>query len=74
MNEDNWRDYADNYKPLVNTGRKPLPLSKCPKDLDFSKTVGSTTYVVKSRFNPQANESLLDIVLRWMDSGTDISE
>jgi hypothetical protein len=72
MNDYNWRDYADNYKPLVNTDRKLLPLSKSPKDLDFTKTIGGTNYVVKSHFDPNANESLLDIVLRWIDSDAEI--
>ena len=70
MNNTDWQEYARNYKPLVDTGRKPLPLSKYPDDLDFSKNIGGTTYVVKSQFNPQANESLLRIILRMMDRGT----
>jgi len=74
QNNNNWREYADNHKPLVYTDRQPLPLSKHPKDLDFSKIVGNTTYTVKSHFNSNANESLLGIVLRWLDDGTDISE
>ena len=74
MQDNNWREYADGYKSLVNTGREPLPLSKHPKGLDFSKTIGNTTYTVKSHFNRDANESLLGIVLRWMDDGTDIAE
>jgi len=69
-----WQEYARNYKPLVDTGREPLPLSKYPDDLDFSKNIGGTTYVVKSHFNPQANESLLRIILRMMDSGTESLE
>ena len=70
MSNTDWQEYARNYKPLVDTGRKPLPLSKYPDDLDFNKTISGTTYVVKSRFNPQANESLLRIILRMMGSGT----
>jgi len=69
-----WESYAAEYTPLIDTGRKPLHLSKYPKGLDFSKTIGNTTYTVKSRFNRSANESLLGIVLRWMENGTDISE
>ena len=68
----NWREYTDSCKPLVDIAREPLPLSKYPKDLDFSKTIGNTTYTVKSHFNPNANESLLGIVLRWMDDDTAI--
>ena len=74
MSNTDWQEHARNYKPLVDTGREPLPLSKYPDDLDFSKTIGGTTYVVKSHFNPQANESLLRIILRMMDSGTEMFE
>jgi hypothetical protein len=74
MQNNNWREYADNYKPLVDTGRKPLPLEKYPKSLDFSTTIGGTSYTVKSHFNPQANESLLCIILRWVENNTNISE
>jgi len=64
----------DNYKPLIDTGRELLPLSKYPKDLDFCRTIGNTTYTVKSHFNTNANETLLRIVLRWLDTGADVSE
>jgi hypothetical protein len=68
MNANNWHEIADRYRPLVDTGRKRIELKKYPEDLDFTKTVGGTTYVVKSHFNPQARESLLRIVCRRMDS------
>jgi len=74
MQSNNWQEYADNYKPLVATGRAALPLSKHPNDLDFSKSISGTTYTVKSHFDKTANESLLCIILRWMEYGTDISE
>ena len=74
MPDFDWRDYPDSYKPLVDTGRETIPLHKYPNDLDFSKTIGGTTYVVKSHFSPQANESILRIVLRWIDSNTNVSE
>jgi len=61
-------------KPLIETDRKPLPLMKYPKDLDFSKTVGNTTYVVKSHFNKNANESLLLIISRLLEDGKSLSE
>ncbi len=70
----NWREYARSQKPLVDTGRKLIAVKKYPDDLDFTKTVGGTTYIVKSHFNPQANESLLRIVLRQMDNGAELSE
>ena len=73
MPPENWRDYAKSYKPITDTERKQIPLEKYPKSLDFSKTVGNTTYVVNSKFNNTANDSLLDIVLRWIKLDTDIS-
>ena len=61
------------YRPLVVTGRAPLPLMKYPKDLDFTKTISGTTYTVKSHFKPNASESLFHIILRWLDSNVDVS-
>jgi len=74
MQIDDYREPPKNYKPLIDIGRERLHLEKYPKDLDFSKAIGGTTYTVKSHFNPSANETLLRIVLRWLDSDTDISE
>ena len=73
INRDDWREYSKNYKPLIDTERKLTPLEKHPKDLDFSKTIGNTTYVVKSHFNKNAGECLVGIVLRWIDNDTNIS-
>ena len=33
MNNNDWQEYARNYKPLVDTGREPLPLMKYPDGL-----------------------------------------
>jgi hypothetical protein len=74
MQDNNWREHANNYRPLVNTGREMIELKKRPDDLDYTKTIGGTTYVVKSHFNPQASESMLRIILRWMDDDTNVSE
>ena len=74
MQDNNWREHAALVKPLIETGREWLPLEKYPKGLDFTKAIGSTTYAVKSHFNPNASESMLRIILRWIDNGTDISE
>ena len=74
MQSNDWREYKKSNKSLVDTGRERLHLEKYPKDLDFSKTIGGTTYTVKSHFNPNADETLLGIVLRWMDSDTDVSK
>lgn len=49
---------------LIETGRKPMRLEKMPKDLDFSKTIGNTTYTVKSHFNPNASECIFRKVIR----------
>lgn len=73
MRNNDWKEHAAAYRPLVDTGRERLPVEKTPKDLDFTKTVGGTTYTVKSHFDPQAHESMLCIILRWMENSTDIS-
>jgi hypothetical protein len=74
MQTNNWREHAATYKPLINTNRKMIELKKHPDDLDFTKIVGGTTYVVSSHFNPQSKESMLRIILRWMGSNTKVSE
>jgi hypothetical protein len=73
QSDNNWRDYTASYKPLIDTGRKPIPLMKYPDNLDFSKTIGGTTYEVRSHFHKDTNESLLGIVLRWMDANHNFS-
>ena len=45
MQNRNWREYSDSYKPLVDTGREEIELKKYPNDLDFHKTMGGTTYL-----------------------------
>ena len=64
INRDDWREYSETYKPLIDTRRKLTPLEKYPKDLDFSKTIGNTTYVVKSHFNKNAEECILKKMCR----------
>ncbi len=44
--------------PLIETGRKNYPLAWFPEGLDFTKTIGGTTYSVRSYFNPKAGECL----------------
>jgi len=73
MKNNNYLLYADSYKPLVDTGRKQVPVMKYPTDLDFSKNIGGTTYIVKSSFNKTANECMTQIVLRWINNNTDVS-
>ena len=72
INRNGWHEYAKSYKSLISTGRRPIPLKKYPKDLDFSKTIGNTTYVVKSHFNKSSNECALGIIMRWIENGTNI--
>lgn len=64
MQKNHWRDYASNCKPLVDAGRKPIPLKKYPEDLDFSKTIAGTEYVVCSHFNKDADECMVAKVSR----------
>jgi len=72
INRDDWREHSRTYKPLIDTGRRLTPLEKYPKDLDFSKTIGNTTYVVRSHFNKGGNECILGIIMRWIENDTEI--
>ena len=72
-NYNNWEEHAKNYKPIIDAGRKSIPLLKHPKDLDFTKSIGNTEYIVKSKFDKNANECLIGIVLRWVNNNTDVS-
>ena len=74
LEESKWQARGVNYKPLVEIGRRPLHLEKTPNDLDFSKTIGGTIYVVKSGFNKSARECLLKIIARWVDEDKILSE
>ena len=62
-----WQDYAQQYEPLIDTGRKPIPLVKYPTSLDFAKTIGGTAYVTKTHFMPNATECLLAKISRLLD-------
>lgn len=74
MHDNDWRSSVSKSKPLVSTGRKLIPIEKYPKDLDFSKTIGGTTYIVGSHFNPNASECLLTKVSRLFVECKDLSE
>jgi len=54
------------YVPLIDTGRKPIPLERFPKDLNFTETIGGTTYTVRSFFNPNAEESIIATICRMV--------
>ena len=66
INRDDWCEYAKSYRPLIDTRRKLTPLEKFPKDLDFSETIGNTTYVVKSHFDKNAEECMVGKVCRMI--------
>jgi len=65
---------ATERKPLINTGRKSLPLQKYPADLDFSSVVAGTTYTVKSHFNKNASECLFVKLCRLLDENKNLAE
>jgi hypothetical protein len=71
---DNYSDVPMERKRLIDTGRKPLPLVRFPTDLDFSKTIGGTTYTVRSHFNRDAGECLFAKVNRLMLGDPDLRE
>lgn len=64
MQNRNWREYSESYKPLVDTGREEIELKKYPNDLDFHKTMGGTTYIVQSHFEKDAPECIAVKVAR----------
>lgn len=49
---------------LINTGRKPKPLYRIPPDMDFSAKDGNTEYEVVGYFDANADECILDKILR----------
>ena len=61
-----FKDVPLEREPIIDTGREPLPLERMPADLDFVKVIGGTTYTVRSHFNPDAEEDLLQIICRLM--------
>ena len=63
---DKYKDVSLEREPIIDTGREQIPLMKCPSDLDFTKTISGTVYTVRSHFNPNADECLLQIVNRLM--------
>jgi len=46
--------------------REVFDISRHPKNLDFIKTIGNTTYIVTSRFNPNASEDMMRKVRRMI--------
>ena len=69
-----YKDVSLEREPIVDTGREPLSLEKCPADLDFVKVVGGTTYTIRSHFNPNADECLFQIVNRLMFGDPNLQE
>ena len=37
------------------------------------RAIGNTEYIVKSKFDKNANECLIGIVLRWLNNNADVS-
>ncbi|MDL2273756.1 transposon-encoded TnpW family protein [Oscillospiraceae bacterium OttesenSCG-928-G22] len=64
MPYNNWRDYAKSRELPIETGRKLTELEKYPADLDFSKTIGGTTYEVNSHFSKDSAECMVAKVAR----------
>ena len=71
---DEYKDVPRERPPLIDTGRKKFPLSKFPPGLDFSKTIGNTTYTVRSYFNPKASECLYAKINRLMFGDPNLQE
>ena len=63
---DKYKDVPLEREPIIDTGREQIPLLKCPTDLDFVKVISGTTYTVRSHFDPNVDECLLQIVNRLM--------
>ena len=63
---DEYSDVDWDYEPIIETGREPLPLYRFPADLDFVKTIGGTTYTVRSRFDQNADECLFGKINRLL--------
>ena len=66
-------DFEDR-PPIIETGREYLKLERVPKDLDFVKVIGGTTYTVRSHFNPKAKEDFLQIINRLMFGDPNLRE
>ncbi|MBE6638105.1 MAG: hypothetical protein E7616_01425 [Ruminococcaceae bacterium] len=49
---------------IIDTGREPKDLCRIPRDADFTEKDGHTEYEVVGHFNPDAEEYLLDIIVR----------
>lgn len=62
------------HQALIVTGRKPIPLMKHPQDLDFSKKIGNTTYVVKSHFERDSKEYVVAKISRLYRGNKNLSE
>ena len=71
---DKYEDVSLEREPIIDTGREMIPIVKCPADLDFVKVIGGTTYTVRSHFNPDAEEDLLQIICRLMFGDPNLRE
>ncbi|MBO5421960.1 MAG: hypothetical protein J6A67_08500 [Clostridia bacterium] len=49
---------------VIDTGRKPKDLCRIPTDADFTQKDGNTEYEVVGHFNPEADEYLINTIIR----------
>ncbi len=53
-----------NRPAIIDTGRKPKSLCRIPADADFTARDGNTEYEVAGHFCSQADEFLLNTIIR----------
>ena len=53
-----------NRPAIIDTGREPKILRRIPADADFTAKDGNTEYEVTGHFNSQADEFLLNTIIR----------
>lgn len=51
-------------KAIVDTGREKKSLCRIPADTDFTQKDGNTEYEVVGHFNPNADEYLINTIIR----------
>lgn len=49
---------------VIDTGREPKELCRIPTDADFTQKDGNTEYEVVGHFNPEADEYLINVIIR----------
>lgn len=54
----------EEQKPIIDTGREKRHLEYKPSDLDFTMKYGNTEYEVVGWFDPDAEETVMQKVIR----------